>query len=195
MQEEWPVKVVALPHSQLSLYLNILEDSKGRRRPKYHYWAVQKVFPTRDWTNTQGNLGKNSVNPLKTCKIWVECGCFRSRRLCCCRCWGEVSLAAAVRGGSGVFLLFSWSCPGRRKARDRKCRVRCRAGGPCAPSESEHWERAVWNQVKTSVTNSTDKVFKSPLFLLPGNAGQHTNFIAFYFCLKTRLWFWSRISK
>lgn len=91
VQEEWPVKVAALPHSQLPLNLNILEeDSKGRRRPKYHYWAVQKVFPTRDWTNTQGNLGKNFVNPLKACKIWVECGCFPLRRSCCCCCLGEV---------------------------------------------------------------------------------------------------------
>lgn len=33
---------------------------------------------------------------------------------------------------------------------------------PAGQAASEHGERAVWNQVKTSGTNSTDKVFKSP---------------------------------
>lgn len=33
---------------------------------------------------------------------------------------------------------------------------------PAGQAASEHGERAVWNQEKTSGTNSTDKVFKSP---------------------------------
>lgn len=38
-----------------------------------------------------GQFRQNFVNPLKACKIGVECGCFSFEALCCC-CLGEVRI-------------------------------------------------------------------------------------------------------
>lgn len=87
--------------------------------------------------------------------------------------WGESWLLLSTVG----LVFSSCSCGAAQgpKNPDRECVLwgaGCAPAGlahthcPCAPSTpcstSEHWERAGWNQVKTSVTNSTDKVFKSP---------------------------------
>lgn len=137
-----------------------------------------------------GQFRQNFVNPLKACKIGVECGCFPLRRLwwCCC-CSVEVRSWLLL---STVGLVYSFcSCGAAQGPQnpDRECVLwgagcawaglahgacPCAASKPCRPGSI--WIlRAVWNQVKTSGTNSTDKVFKSPpLFLLLGNPGQHT---------------------
>lgn len=88
--------------TQLTLYLNILEDSKGRRRPKYHYWAVQKVFSFTRLNKYPEQFRRNFVNPLKICKIRVDFGCSYCShgevRVGCCfpqwvRCIPIVSIA------------------------------------------------------------------------------------------------------
>lgn len=88
--------------TQLTLYLNILEDSKGRRRPKYHYWAVRKVFSFTRLNKYPEQFRQNFVNPLKICKLRVDFGCsycsHAEVRVGCCftqwvRCIPIVSIA------------------------------------------------------------------------------------------------------
>lgn len=91
-----------------------------------------------------GQFRQKFVNPLKACKIWVECGCFPWRRLwwwCCCS--GEVRVGCCFPRWVWCIPLVLWSCPGPPKPRQRMCPVRCRlclsraehGACPCAPAK------------------------------------------------------------
>lgn len=77
-----------------------------------------------------GQVRQNFVNPLKACKIKVECGCFPVRLFVVMLFfWVRWELAAAFHGGSGVFLLLLWSCPGPQNPRERMWGAGCGRAG------------------------------------------------------------------
>lgn len=123
-----------------------------------------------------GQFRQNFVNPLKACKIWVECGYFPLRHLWWC-CSGEVRVGCCFPRWVWCIPLVLVELPRapQTPTENVSCEVQAvpeqgwhtelvpvLQPNPAGQAASEHGERAVWNQVKTSGTNSTDKVFKSP---------------------------------